>query len=217
MKFEAIIFDMDGVLIDTESYYAQYRADFFSQQQIDISHLTNRDFIGGNMKDLWPKILRESYTPKKAAQLQTDYIAYKSLDPIPYETLLFPDVPLVLETLKKENYKIALASSSAMKEINQVLDIHHLRSYFDELLSGNDFKVSKPNPAIYLAAMQKLGVQATDSLIIEDSQNGILAGKSAGATVWAIEDTCFGMDQEKADCLIPNLTAILSKMKQGLI
>lgn len=95
-----------------------------------------------------------------------------------------------------------------MLDINQMLDTHQLRSYFDVILSGNDFKETKPNPEIYLTAMSELGVEATESLIIEDSKKGIQAGKSADATVWAIEDKRFGMNQDKADMKVESLTAI---------
>ena len=127
---------------------------------------------------------------------------------MPYAELLFPDVQEILTFLRQKEVKIALASSSSMLDINQMLDTHQLRSYFDVILSGNDFKETKPNPEIYLTAMSELGVEATESLIIEDSEKGVQAGKSADATVWAIEDKRFGMNQDKADMKVESLTAI---------
>ena len=115
---------------------------------------------------------------------------------------------LMTQMQRQKEVKIALASSSSMLDINQMLDTHQLRSYFDVILSGNDFKETKPNPEIYLTAMSELGVEATESLIIEDSEKGIQAGKSADATVWAIEDKRFGMNQDKADMKVESLTAI---------
>lgn len=56
MKFKAVIFDMDGVLVDTERYYLQRREEFFGGHGISINHLSPSDFIGGNMKDIWPRI-----------------------------------------------------------------------------------------------------------------------------------------------------------------
>lgn len=213
MKFKAIIFDMDGVLIDTERYYVKYREKFFAQHKIDVSHLSNRDFIGGNLRDLWPRILRDDYHSQKAEQLQKEYVHLKKLDPLPYEKLLFPDVPAVLEYLKHENYLLALASSSAMSDIKRMLEIHQLGSFFDVISSGMDCKKAKPDPEVYLSTMKKLGVTPSESLIIEDSENGISAGKAANATVWAIEDTQFGMNQEKADCKIPTLFSVIQKLQ----
>ncbi|MFC4651526.1 HAD family hydrolase [Lactococcus nasutitermitis] len=212
-KFKAIIFDMDGVLVDTESYYAGRREEFFGSQQIDISHLKNKDFIGGNMKDIWPKILQNNFTAEKAQKLQEDYTDYKNRTPLPYAKLLFPDVIEILDYLHKHDYKIALASSSSMTDIQLMLNTHQLGHYFDLLLSGADFKQSKPNPEIYQVAMQRLQVTADESLIIEDSENGIAAGKAAGATVWAIKDTRFGMNQKAADAFVNNLHEALQAIQ----
>ncbi|MDM5144080.1 Phosphorylated carbohydrates phosphatase [Lactococcus lactis] len=105
-------------------------------------------------------------------------------------------MPDILEFLRQKEVKIALASSSSMFDIKQMLDIHQLSSYFDVILSGNDFKQTKPNPEIYLTAMSELGVEATESLIIEDSEKGIQAGEAAGATVWAIEENVLNESRE---------------------
>ncbi len=217
MKFKAVIFDMDGVLVDTERYYLQRREEFFGGHGISISHLTPSDFIGGNMKDIWPRILRDDFDEQAASKLQADYENFKINHPMPYAELLFPDVQEILTFLRQKEVKIALASSSSMLDINQMLDTHQLRSYFDVILSGNDFKETKPNPEIYLTAMSELGVEATESLIIEDSEKGIQAGKSADATVWAIEDKRFGMNQDKADMKVESLTAIQKLLTESSV
>ncbi|WP_054639082.1 HAD family hydrolase [Lactococcus fujiensis] len=211
--FKAVIFDMDGVLVDTESYYLNRRNEFFESHHISIEHMKNRDFIGGNLKDLWPMILGDNYTESKAKELGKAYRAYKDSIPLPYADLLFSDVKGTLDYLKKENYRIALASSSSMDDINTCIDTHHLRAYFEILLSGNDFAQSKPHPAIYQAAIQQLGIAPSDALVIEDSQNGIASGKDAGATVWAISDERFDMNQERADQRMSSLTEMIVQLK----
>lgn len=213
MKFKAIIFDMDGVLVDTERYYVEVREEFFTAHKIDIRHLKNSDFIGGTMRDLWVRILKDNYSPALAEQLGKAYIEYKELRPIPYKELLFPDVIETLEYLKKEDYQLALASSSSMADIEKCLRANHLSNYFEEILSGTNFKASKPNPEIYLETMRRLGVKGPETLIIEDSQNGIAAGKDAGATVWAIKDDRFGMNQERANLAISHLHEIIERVQ----
>jgi HAD superfamily hydrolase (TIGR01509 family) len=214
MKFKAVIFDMDGVLVDTERYYLQRREDFFGTRGVSIAHLSPSDFIGGNMKDIWPRILLDNYDQATARALQADYDDYKKDKPLPYAELLFPDVREILDFLRAENVKIGLASSSAMHDIDLMLDTHDLRGCFDVISSGNDLKQSKPHPEIYQKALTGLSVSPDEALIIEDSENGIKSGKAAKATVWAIKDYRFGMNQTQADHFVENLTDIKNQLTE---
>ena len=88
----------------------------------------------------------------------------------------------------------------------------NLAKYFDVVLSGDDFKESKPNPEIYQVAMKELDAAPTETLIIEDSTKGITAGVAAGATVWRIRDHQFGLDQSGAVELFDTLTQINARL-----
>ncbi|GFH41380.1 HAD family hydrolase [Lactococcus insecticola] len=210
--FKAIIFDMDGVLVDTERYYYDRRKTFLDTKGISIAHLSPLDFIGGNMKQVWHMILRDDYAKWDVAALQAEYLQYKLDHMIPYAQLLFSDAKLTLEKLKEEGYKLGLASSTAKAEILRALEMTELNTYFEVVLSGDDFKESKPNPEIYQVAMSKLGVNADETLVIEDSEKGIAAGADAGAEVWAIRDQIFGLDQSRANRLFDSLTAISGQL-----
>ena len=212
-KFKAVIFDMDGVLVDTENYYSKRRTQFFDQINVSIAHLKPSDFIGGNMKDLWPRILQDQYEPTRAQSYIKQYNDFKAKTPLPYEKLLFEDAHFILEFLKKQQVKLALASSSNRADIERCLSVNHLAPYFDAVLSGADFKKSKPDPAIYEAAMATLGVLPHETLVIEDSENGIISAKAAGATVFAISDARFGMNQSKADYRFTSLREIVQILK----
>lgn len=214
-KFKAVIFDMDGVLVDTEQFYAQRREEFFSSHKISISHMNHSDFIGGNMREIWPQILGVDFDQEEAAILHAAYLDSKNKNPLPYKDLLFPDVKDVLDALQNDHFKIGLASSSSMQDINEMIITHGLRSYFQSILSGNDLKATKPDPEIYQLSMKALDVKPEETLIIEDSEKGITAGKAAGATVWAIKDTRFGMNQSAADAWFPNLTTIKEALENN--
>ena len=195
---EAIIFDMDGVLFDTEKYYYDRRASFLGQKGISIDHLPPSFFIGGNTKQVWENILRDDYDKWDVSTLQEEYNTYKQNNPLPYKELIFPDVLKVLNEVKSQGLKIGLASSSVKADI---------------VLSGEEFKESKPNPEIYLTALKQLNVQASRALIIEDSEKGIAAGVAADVEVWAIRDNRFGMDQSAAKGLLDSLTDVLDLIK----
>lgn len=145
---EAIIFDMDGVLFDTEKYYYDRRASFLNQKGISIDHLPPSFFIGGNTKRVWENILRDDYDKWDVSTLQEEYNAYKKNHPLPYKKLIFPDVLKVLNEVKSRGLKIGLASSSVKADILRALEENHLQGFFDVVLSGEEFKESKPNPEI---------------------------------------------------------------------
>jgi HAD superfamily hydrolase (TIGR01509 family) len=212
MKFKAVIFDMDGVLVDTERFFHQIRLDYFEGLGIDTSSLPKSFFVGGRMRDLWHELLGSSYRNEEVSGLLSNYKAFKESTNYSYKKLLFPDVVELLELLQAAGYKIGMASSSDHSQIERCLSEANLGRYFDVTCSGEDFIETKPNPEIYLTAMKKLGVTASETLIIEDSSMGISAGKAAGASVWAIRDDFFGLDQSQADLLVKNLHEVKEKL-----
>lgn len=210
--YKAIIFDMDGVLVDTEPYYYTRRETFLTEKGISITHLSPLDFIGGNMKQVWHMILREDYDQWDVASLQAEYTQYKLDHTIPYDKFLVSDAKVTLETLKNKGYRIGLASSTSKVEIMRAMEMTALGSYFDVILSGEAFHESKPNPEIYQVAMTRLDAKPSETLVIEDSEKGIAAGVAAGATVWAIRDYVFGLDQSLAHESFDNLTEIALRL-----
>lgn len=211
-KFKVVIFDMDGVLVDTEHYYYTRRETFLTSKGISIKHLSPLEFIGGNMKQVWHMILADDYDKWDVEALQKEYTQYKLDHSIPYDTLLFSDAPTILEELTKKGYRLGLASSTAKLEILRALKLTNLEKYFEVVLSGEDFKESKPNPEIYQVAMKELDATPNETLIIEDSTKGIAAGVASGATVWGIRDHHFGLDQSGAAELFDTLTQINSRL-----
>ncbi|EMC22614.1 HAD family hydrolase [Streptococcus mutans] len=209
MATKAVIFDMDGVLVDTEGFYYRRREIFLNDKGISIKHIPPAFFIGVNMKQVWQKILEDDYANWDVEQLQKDYTSYKNKHPLPYQNLIFPDVKVILEKLKQHQFKIALASSSTKSDILLALNKTGIYDYFDLVLSGEEFPESKPHPAIYNEAAYQLGFPKSELLIIEDSEKGIAAGVSAGIEVWAIKDRTFGLNQRAASRLFSNLTEVV--------
>ena len=198
MVFKAIIFDMDGVIVDSEPVYLARYDDFLkhNKKQAEWSHT-------------W-KVLREIWSDYiERNEFYDEFNDFYKGNLIDYTDLMDEDISYVLKKLKSENYKLALASSSPYNTIHMVLNDGNLNGIFDEVVSGEDFKESKPNPEIYISIAEKLEVAPMDCLVIEDSSYGIKAAKKAGMYVLAKEDKRFNFNQELADKKIKDLEEIL--------
>lgn len=213
MSIKAVIFDMDGVLFDTELFYFDRRKRFLEQKGIRIDHLEPKDFIGGNVKQTWRLVLGEDYDKWNIPELEQAYSAYKLANPAPFNNLIMSGARETLTSLKGKGYRLALASSSAMVDIESALKGSDLYQTFEVVLSGEDFPESKPHPAIYEATIAHLGIDKSEALVIEDSQKGIEAGKRAGLKVIALKDERFGVDQSQADAAIEILDQLVHFLK----
>ncbi|WP_086315612.1 hypothetical protein A5821_003112 [Enterococcus sp. 7F3_DIV0205] len=212
-RYEGIIFDMDGVLVDSEEFYYQRRKAFLKEYDLTIEQIPIALFIGADMRSLWETILEVNDTIYDEAFLSEKYHQYKEKHPIDYTDLIDPDAKRVLQFFKRKGYKIALASSSKMDVIQEVLKVGQLASYFDVIVSGTQFKQSKPAPEIYEYTAQELGLKPEVCLAIEDSEKGIRSAHDAGASVWALKDKRFGMNQQLADVQLETLSDVCKKLQ----
>ena len=206
---KAIIFDMDGVIFDSETMYINDLIRFFKQHDIEIQVSDCIPLIGIDSKLYY----EQAYTMWNN---KTDFITFKNMlqeyfrsFDCDYKAVVRPQIYSVLESLS-EHYKIALASSSSLNAINTALAQADLRKYFTLIVSGEQFKESKPNPEIYLHTIKELNVNKDEAIIIEDSSKGILAANRAGIKVLALKDDKFGLDQSQADIIIDELNDIIN-------
>lgn len=214
IMIKAIIFDMDGVIFDSETMYINDLIRFFKQHDIKIQVSDCIPLIGIDSKLYY----EQAYTMWNN---KTDFLTFKKLlqDYFHslnrnYKAVVRPQIYSVLETLSK-HYKIALASSSRFYTINNALDQVDLKKYFSLIVSGEQFKESKPNPEIYLHTIKELNVNKDEAIIIEDSPKGILAASRAGIKVLALKDDKFGLDQSQADIIIDELNDIIKLIEKG--
>ena len=212
MGYKAVIFDMDGVLFETEDFYYKRRADFLETKGISVAHLDPRGFVGARASQIWSLILGEDMQNWDLPQLEAEYAQYKKLHPTPYGTCVFPEAKEVLSTLKNQGFLLALASNTDLAEIKRALTDADILSYFDAVFSAMDCGACKPHPAVYEQAWAALAVDKAETLVIEDSQMGIAAGRAAGLEVWAIEDKKWGVDQSQAQGFLSHLGDLPKKL-----
>ncbi len=177
---KAIVFDMDGVLFDTEKLCMDSWCAIAKEQNIPDMEIVFPRCIGTNANDT-ETIVYEHYGRefdydgfrKTASQWFWKYIEEEG---IPVK----PGVRELLDYLQKEGYEIGLASSTRYASIMKCLEKAEIQDYFSLVVSGDMVEHSKPNPEIFLLACERMGVKPEETYVIEDSYNGIRAAAAAG-------------------------------------
>lgn len=211
---KAVVFDMDGVLVDTEGFYRDRMVQVFEYYHIPHTIEQCNQLAGGSQKhydEFMAKMLKGIMDPKEFHDRYEE--SFKN-DPVDYQAIVYEGIRPCLDELKAKGYRVALASSSKMANIHEVLKAIGLANEFEFLLSGEMFHESKPNPEIYLTAANQLQLRPEECLAIEDSTFGLQAATSAGFHVLAKRDDRFGFDQDIAEQKIDNFHEILSYLAQ---
>ncbi len=207
---KAVIFDMDGVLIDSEIIYATMFKDFVMkelQAPLDPQIVQKEiyKFVGKPDNDLLEWVAQKLNGMYSLEDIEEHHKKHWETFSLDYKTILNPHVLNILPRLKAHGFTLAIASSSPLENIRKVMADCGIEEYFDVVMSGEEFKESKPNPEIYLKTLEKLGVKAKDAIAIEDSTYGIHAAIAANLKVIALEDTRFGFDQSQATFMVKDL------------
>ncbi|KAF1297121.1 haloacid dehalogenase [Enterococcus sp. JM4C] len=200
---KAVIFDMDGVLIDSEHFYFERRMAFFREKGLVPGSTDLEDYVGKTEKQLWETLVPNDEELRKS--LYPDYVIYRELHPIDFTVALRKQVPEVLGNLTSRGILVGLASSSPRNEIDEMLTQCQLTQYFSFVISGEEVQESKPNPAIYLRSIEALDCEGY--IAVEDSTFGIAAAKAAGLYTVALKQA-FEIDQEAADVRISELSEL---------
>lgn len=192
---KAVIFDMDGVLFDTERLCIN--AWDYAGEKMNISRTGDMVFktLGVNVATV-NRILKEEYGESFSIERFRKYCdeymnSFFAQNKVPVKDGLYN----ILEHLKKKNFKIALASSSSKKTVMRNLESAEITDYFDVIVSGDMVEKSKPEPDIYLKAAELLGLPADECYAVEDSKNGLKSANSAGCKTIMVPDLWQG-DEE---------------------
>ena len=187
---KAVIFDMDGVIVDTNPHHRTAWREYY---QRNGKTLSDDDFVqyvsGKHNSDIVAHLFAgQTLTPDEVVRLSSEKEAlFREL----YHPVITPVAGLVdfLKSLKTAGILTAVATSAPVENLDFVMDTLNIRSYFDALLNESMVTHPKPDPEIYQKAMAMLGVEPTDSVIFEDSMTGIQAAKASGAYVIGMATT----------------------------
>ncbi len=185
-SYDTILFDMDGVLVDSEPLWKTAMHEVFSSLG---SNLSKSDFqlTVGMRIDQVINYWQEKEHWKTTSYIIENQIIKKMIDLINEEGKLIAGVKETL-LFVKSNKKIGLASSSPRALIEAVLKKTEIESLFDGIFSAENETHGKPHPAVYLTAAHNMGSNPSTCLVIEDSLNGVIAGKAANMTVICIPE-----------------------------
>lgn len=175
-----VIFDMDGVIVDTEPVHHYAYQQHFKQLGIEITPEMYASFTGSSTKNIYAKI-KEHFN--RSEEVETLVQGKRTLFNAAFDTkedlYLLAGVEDLIKELHHNGMQLVLASSSANETINRIFKRFNLEPYFTHKVSGEDFPNSKPHPAIFLKAAELSQTSVENCIVIEDSTNGIKAAKAA--------------------------------------
>ena len=188
--FYAVIFDLDGVLADSEPWWNQIDAKLLAEYGVSYRGEYHRNVLGVSYRlavEFYKNAFHISASVEELMQrrgeIATDFFANR--------VGLFPFAKTTLEQLREMKLPLAVATSSVSASARPFLDRTGIRSLFSVVITGDEVQQGKPHPDIYLRAAKKLGISPEACLVIEDSLAGIAAGKAANMRVAAIPDRRF--------------------------
>jgi HAD superfamily hydrolase (TIGR01509 family) len=190
MPIRAVIFDLDGVLADSELWWTEIDAKLLAEYGVTYRGEYHRDVLGVSYRlaiEFYKKAfglsIRTDEMMRRRGEIATDFFVNR--------IGLFPSTKDVLQQLRQLNLRLAVATSSVSASARPFLDRHNLTSFFDVIVTGEEVEHGKPAPDIYLRTAEKLDLAADACLVIEDSLSGVAAAKAAKMRVAAIPDTRF--------------------------
>lgn len=201
---KTVIFDMDGVLVNSEPLHHEVSLVQFKDLNIDVTEEIYSTFTGNSNKMIYKK-LKDRF--QLSHEIDDLILAKNNLFIDAFDKKedlqLMPGVKDLIIDLYKNGIQLIVASSSEMQIINKVFERFDLNQYFTHKISGNDFPESKPNPAIFLKAASLSEAPIEQCLVIEDSTNGIKAAKAAGIFCIAYKsEGVDSQDQSLADTIV---------------
>jgi HAD superfamily hydrolase (TIGR01509 family) len=209
---EAVVFDLDGVLLDSEQLWDEAREQLARERGGRWHDQAQRDMMGMSSLE-WSRYMHETIgLPEPPEEISREVV--ERLTALYRERL--PAIPGAKEAVERlaADYKLGLASSSNRELIDLALELLGVAHLFAATVSSEEVARGKPAPDVYLEAARRLGIEPARAAAVEDSQNGILAAKAAGMRVIAIPNRHFPPDEQalaRADVTLGSLAELTAE------
>lgn len=213
---KAVIFDMDGVIIDSEMEYLKYIYEFAKEKNPSVKIEELYGTVGTTKRDCWIIVEKAVGNGETWEELREQYKQRwnEVFDLVDYQAIFRPEVLKVMDWLRERGLLLAVASSTNIEQVTKILTMNQVAERLELMVSGGMFKRSKPDPEIYIYTAGKLGVKPEECLVIEDSTVGMTAAHNAGMTVAALIDTRFNFDRSLAAFELESLTDIIGLVER---
>lgn len=192
---KAVIFDMDGLMIDSERVTFEGYQKVMKDMGLDISKEFYVTLLGRTIpvaKKLFQDVYGDDFDLDSVIPLVHQYMAdLFDNEGVPIKKGLLP----LLKYLKENGYKTIVATSSQRKRVDHILELAQIKDYFDDSICGDEVEHGKPHPEVFLRSCQKLGVQTDEAIVLEDSEAGIQAAHSGHIKVICIPDMKYPDDE----------------------
>lgn len=212
-KYKAIIFDCDGVIIDSEYLFLENTINFLKKRNIhqNISDVTK--YIGLPLDTIIKMIIAE-YELKDSVEFVEQY--FQSEDVVynhPEKLKILNNLNMFLEWAKNKNIVCAIASSSPKDYVERVVTILNIKKYFKTIVTIEDVKYGKPFPDVYIEACKRLNIKFNEAVAIEDSPVGIKAAKTAGLYTIGYKGARVKQDTSASNISVYDFQEIINKLE----
>ncbi len=204
---KAIIFDMDGVIIDSEPLHLELERELLEELGGKITPEEHQKFVGTTDYYMW-STFKNKFNIKNSIEEMIAIKKERFLQNI-HKINLVDNFEEFMLTVHKEGYLLGLASSNNRKTVDSIIKKFNLDKYFEFIISGEEVSKGKPNPEIFLTAANKMNVKPHECLVIEDATNGVKAAKSAGMKCIGLKNPNSGdQDLSQADLIVDNFSEL---------
>ncbi|MDX1991890.1 MAG: HAD family phosphatase [bacterium] len=198
MTYKAIIFDMDGLLVDSETVWHVAERELFELRGYAYTDEVREQIIGLRLDEMFTR-LHSIYQFEESPIALLEELIERMLELIPQMVRPQPGALEIIEYVQQHNIPHAIASSSPRSIIDAVVESQGWGDFFTVRCTADDEKAGKPAPDVYLTAARRLGVDPADCLALEDSTTGSRAAVAAGMTCFAVPDVSHSAPEKFRD------------------